>query len=224
MAIKSKSPKKKNSKIIKRQVKSAKNTKNKKVDLKKRSVKKTIKTPKKKYQKNRKQFGGDETSNQIAIGTAFTVIYDRQPEKNDELLLKKNDIIYVINSPAGGWWFGISRNAIENALISKKKTEDVHEVIVELIDYLYKNPKYIKSSMFGILLGWFPVNYVTLYTPKKSVIKSLLNVFDKKTKLPIELTSETASILQTHELSPSPTSQFPPYVQRKLENIPKRNL
>jgi len=200
----------------------------KKRSIKKDSVKKYKKRSVKKYKKrsikkkySKKQFGGQTFDNQIAVGTAFRVLYDRKPEKSDELILKENDIIYVIYSPIGDWWFGLSRIAVEKAL-SKKKKEDIHQVIIELINFLYKNPSEIKPSLFGNLLGWFPINYVKLYTPKKSLLTSILTIFDKKQIGDIELKSPVANILETYTLSPSPTSKFPPFVERQLKNIPKR--
>lgn len=199
--------------------------------IKKETSRKKKSTYKKKIVKNKYkiQFGGENINNQVAIGTAFTVMSDRKPLKDDEIILKKDDIIYIISSPTGQWWLGISRNAVEKALMAKKSKQDIHEVIIQLIDYFYKNPSELKQSLFGELLGWFPVNFVTLYTPKKSVLKSLMTMFDKKSKQKkIELPASSATILESHEISPSPRPLSPvlkgPYVKRKLSYIPKRKL
>jgi hypothetical protein len=178
----------------------------------------TSKSNKRDTKKNKKQKGGDITD-QVAIGTAFTVINDRKADNKNELTLIKHDIVYIISSPPNNWWLGISRSAVEKALLQKKSKEDVHQVIVELIDYLYKNPQKIKESHFGNLLGWFPVRNVKLYVPKKSVIQSLMKSFEKIPKSPVELTIQSATPLQKYESLPSPTA---PYVKRKLSNIPAR--
>jgi len=215
---KSKSKKTKSIKIKRKQIKKPSIVKNKKSKLK-------IKTKNKSssYKKILKkiQIGkGKEIKNEVAIGTAFTALYDRLPEKKDELEFKKNDIIYVMSSPSGGWWFGVSRNAIEKALLKQKSKENINEVVIQLIDYLYKNPSKIKKSLLGELLGWFPTNYVKLYIADKSIVKSILKMFDTKKKK-IELPS-SAFILETLESSPSPILEVPPVVKRRLSKIPSR--
>ena len=145
--------------------------------------------------KAKKQVGGQE----VSIGSAYIVSRDRAPTQKDDLILKKNDIIYIVDSPKGNRWLGISHNAVEKALAAKKRKENTSDVVTQLIEFFYKSPSSLNPSLFGELIGWFPIEFVK-QTPASPVsVVSLISVV-------------------------SPVSPFSPQVIRKLENVPKRKI
>ena len=214
---KSKSPKKIKKSKSPKNMKKSKSPKN----MKKRKSPKNMKKRKspKKSTKNIsiKQIGGNNIQ-QIPIGSMLKVVNNKEPEQGDELKLVKNDIVYSLYSPNEKWWMGVSSNAVKKALKAKgKETESVHLVTLETIQYLLKNPDKINKKMYGELLGWFPNQYVVLYTPKKNTFKDIIKSFyNNKEEI------KTSEILKTVEMLPSPEKSIPPHINRKLENIPKR--